>query len=399
MGNTNAFLLQSNIDQVLMYLNSNSFDEFEFHQCSVSILSQLSLQELLELDSITIHRDKIQNLLNQLVRFNHHGMASSWFEQRTLDARIALNNTHFIFYLLRIKNDILDYVVNNTNLQKLVDTYKEIIDGSIINRLTVLRKELNDNVDLKNAFGLFLIYPKQEAINAFSAFITKYLNCNDPSEYAMDLLEQLESSFRKIGMGFIPHITTDNYRNVSLFNNFHSNFVVYKEVEAIINNRDFLAQKYPLSDLDSRFLLDFDREFSDPELVKSVIRNFFTKYFYTNDRVSAERYANVFIANVSILPITFEKHLLNYVRSTILKRIANKEILYRFVSLFYEFQATDSSENKKGKFIEILSAYIPSDILTKSSINNYIRRENVGKSLNDARIDVQKLFIQKTDSQ
>lgn len=111
-------------------------------------------------------------------------MAASWFEQRTLDARIALNNTHLIFYLLRIKNDILDYVVNNTNLQKLVDTYKEIIDGSIINRLTVLRKELNDNVDLKNAFGLFLIYPKQEAINAFSAFITKYLNCNVPNRKA-----------------------------------------------------------------------------------------------------------------------------------------------------------------------------------------------------------------------
>jgi hypothetical protein len=157
MDNKNAFLLQSNIDQVLMYLNSNSFDEFEFHECSVAILSQLSLKELLELDSITIQRDKIQNLLNQLVRYNHHGMASSWFEQRTLDARITLNNTHFIFYLLRLKNDILDYVVNNTNLQKLVDTYKEIIDGSVISRLSVLRKELNENVDLKNAFGLFNI--------------------------------------------------------------------------------------------------------------------------------------------------------------------------------------------------------------------------------------------------
>lgn len=123
MGNTNAFFLQSNLDQVLIYLNSNSFDEFEFNECAVAILGQLSLQELLELDSITIHRDKIQNLLNHLVTFNHHGMASSWYEQRTLDARIALNNTHFIFYLLRLKNEILGQRVSNINLNKLVDTY------------------------------------------------------------------------------------------------------------------------------------------------------------------------------------------------------------------------------------------------------------------------------------
>ncbi len=81
--------------------------------------------------------------------------------------------------------------------------------------------------------GLFLIYPKREAIHAFSVFVAKYQNGNRIREYAMDLLEQLDSSFRRVGMDFIPHITADNYRNESMFNNFDSDLTGYDELEVV----------------------------------------------------------------------------------------------------------------------------------------------------------------------
>ncbi|MBA8986443.1 hypothetical protein [Sphingobacterium cellulitidis] len=372
----------SKSDQTIIMLSTDNSNLTDLMELSDAITEEFSITDYLELDS---HFDRIPALQTLYKILYSESEIKQTFSADIHNAKLSLNEGEYILFLLNKKNEALKFQAISSHVKELIDWYLIQLESEIIRNISVLKNYLSNGINTdKEAFSIFLVNPKDDALKKFEHYIFKQTSVFGFDTLAQNLQVFAGRTYDLIKLDYIPYLNFANYSNPSIFENINQEFVTFKEINQILTNYNYFRTDRPLLNLDNKFRLNMDLDVKSPDIVRRVLSN----YFEQSIGLTIDKYGNqvfdVFWDNISLYPSKYKIHEYCYNQNQISERINDGVNLKYFIGLLNRLRDDDHLSNATAKFPMILYNYVKRIKLKPTSIKQlFTKEDNINESVRE----------------